>query len=101
MHYAGTPKIYHVGSSTTRWMVDKEYNTWASHNQAEDKFLGFPHHNLLISTLPMGPNTRIGKDSPFKSYITFELLQDSDVVKGNRWDIAGCIRNWLPRQPNR
>ncbi|WP_289161440.1 LamG-like jellyroll fold domain-containing protein [uncultured Parabacteroides sp.] len=78
MHYAGTPKIYHVGSSTTRWMVDKEYNTWASHNQAEDKFLGFPHHNLLISTLPMGPNTRIGKDSPFKSYITFELLQDSD-----------------------
>lgn len=78
MHYAGTPKVYHVGSSTTRWTVDKDYNTWASHNQAEDKFLGFPHHNLLISRLPMGPNTLVSKSTPFKSYITFELLQDSD-----------------------
>ncbi len=78
MHYAGTPKKYHVGSSTTKWRVDKDYNTWASHNQAEDKFLGFLHHNLLISTLPMGPNTLVGKEKPFKSYITFELLQDSD-----------------------
>lgn len=78
MHYAGTPKAYHVGSSTTKWTVDKEYNTWASHNQAEDKFLGFPHHNLLLSKLPMGPYTKVGKETPFKSYITFELLQDSD-----------------------
>ena len=41
MHYAGTPKPYHVGGSTTKWTVDKDYNTRASHNQAEDKFLGF------------------------------------------------------------
>jgi hypothetical protein len=78
MHYSGTPQIYHVGSSTTKWRVDDDYNTWASHNQAEDKFLGFPHHNLLVSTLPMGPNTAVDKVNPFKSYITFELLQDSD-----------------------
>lgn len=78
MHYAGTPKPYHVGSSTTKWRVDKEYNTWASHNQAEDKFLGFPHHNLLVSTLPMGPCVKVDKANPFKSYLTFELLQDSD-----------------------
>ena len=78
MHYAGTPKAYHVGSSTTKWTVDKDYNTWASHNQAEDKFLGFPHHNLLLSKLPMGPCTKVSKEVPFKSYITFELLQDSD-----------------------
>lgn len=78
MHYSGTPKVYHVGSSTTKWRVDKDYNTWASHNQAEDKFLDFPHHNLLVSTLPMGPNTVVDKANPFKSYITFELLQDSD-----------------------
>lgn len=78
MHYAGTPKPYHVGSSTTQWRVDKDYNTWASHNQAEDKFLGFPHHNLLVSTLPMGPYTKVDKTNPFKSYLTFELLQDSD-----------------------
>lgn len=78
MHYKGNPKAYHVGSSTTKWVVDSEYNTWASHNQAEDKFLGFPHHCLLLSTLPMGPNTVVSKEEPFKSYLTFELLQDSD-----------------------
>ena len=78
MHYAGTPKPYHVGGSTTKWTVDKDYNTWASHNQAEDKFLGFPHHNLLLSKLPMGPYTKVNREAPFKSYITFELLQDSD-----------------------
>ena len=78
MHYAGTPKAYHVGGSTTKWTVDKDYNTWATHNQAEDKFLGFQHHNLLLSKLPMGPYTKVSKEVPFKSYITFELLQDSD-----------------------
>ena len=78
MHYNGTPKKYHVGSSTTTWRVDPEYHTWASHNQAEDKFLGFQHRNLLVSTLPMGPNVVVDNQNPFKSYITFELLQDSD-----------------------
>lgn len=78
MHYAGDPKPYHVGGSTTKWNVDPEYNTWATHNQAEDAFLGFQHRNLLISTLPMGPDTKVGRDTPFKSFVTFELLQDSD-----------------------
>lgn len=78
MHYNGTPKPYHVGGSTTRWTVDEEYNTWASHNQAEDKFLHFPHHCLLLSKLPMGPYTKVSKEQPFKSFITFELLQDND-----------------------
>lgn len=78
MHYNGVPKKYHVGESTTKWRVDEEYNTWASHNQAEDKFLGFPHHNLLVSTLPMGPDVELTADAPFKSYVTFELLHDSD-----------------------
>ena len=78
MHYAGTPEPYHAGSSTSLWTVDQDYHTWATHNQAEDKFLGFPHHNLFISRLPMGPNTLVEKDRPFMSFITFELLQDSD-----------------------
>ncbi len=78
MHYAETPQKYHVGSSTTQWRVDPEYNTWASHNQAEDKFLGFQHCNLLVSTLPMGPDVVVDGQHPFKSYMTFELLQDSD-----------------------
>lgn len=78
MHYAGDPKAYHVGRSTTRWVPDPDYHTWASHNQAEDKFLGFPHHNLLLSKLPMGPCTEIAPGTPFRSYVTFELLHDSD-----------------------
>lgn len=78
MHYAGDPKAYHVGRSTTRWVPDPEYHTWASHNQAEDKFLGFPHHNLLLSKLPMGPCVEVEPGQPFRSFVTFELLHDSD-----------------------
>ena len=78
MHYQGTPKTYHVGGSTTKWTVDGDYHTWASHNQAEDRFLNFPHHCLLLSKLPMGPNTMVSSAKPFKSFVTFELLQDSD-----------------------
>lgn len=65
-------------SSTTLWTVDPEYNTWATQNQAEDKLLEFAHRNLLLSRLPAGPNVFVTKETPFKSYITFELLQDSD-----------------------
>lgn len=79
MHYQGDKmEPYQAGESTTLWTVEKEYNTWASHNQAEDNFLQFPHRNLLISRLPMGPDVFVSKDKPFKSYLTFELLQDSD-----------------------
>lgn len=83
VHYQGTPQPYHVGKSTTKWRVDGEYNTWASHNQAEDKFLNFPHRNLLVSTLPMGPDVVVDGERPFKSHITFELLQDSDDRERN------------------
>ncbi|MFC0772959.1 LamG-like jellyroll fold domain-containing protein [Terrimonas alba] len=78
MHYKGTPPAYQVGSSTTTWRVDAEYNTWASHNQAEDKFLGFPHHSLLVSRVPMGPSETVLPNGTFTSFTTFELLQDSD-----------------------
>ncbi|GAA0879408.1 hypothetical protein GCM10009119_23760 [Algoriphagus jejuensis] len=78
LHFVGEPKPYQAGEGTTKWRVDPDYHTWATHNQAEDNFLGFRHRNLLVSTLPMGPNTPVTKENPFKSYITFELLQDSD-----------------------
>jgi hypothetical protein len=78
MHYAGEIQPYHAGRSTTTWRIDEEYNTWASHNQAEDNFLHFPHHNLLVSRLPMGPYQLVQPDSVFQSFVTFELLQDSD-----------------------
>ncbi|WP_316791150.1 LamG-like jellyroll fold domain-containing protein [Pedobacter frigoris] len=78
MHYNGTPPAYQVGRSTTTWRTDGEYNTWASHNQAEDKFLGFPHHNLLVSRVPMGPSETLKPKQKFSSFTTFELLYDND-----------------------
>lgn len=91
MHYAGDPKLYHVGASTTKWRVDPEYNTWATHNQAEDAFLGFQHRNLLVSTLPMGPETRVGKDTPFKLFITFFKIEKGDA-KGRKFIPFGTNR---------
>ncbi|NJI73937.1 LamG domain-containing protein [Sphingobacterium kitahiroshimense] len=79
MHYQGDKiEAYQAGESTTKWVVDQEYNTWATHNQAEDGFLDFPHRNLLVSHLPMGPDVDISNKESFKSYLTFELLQDAD-----------------------
>lgn len=78
MHFKGTPQPYQAGESTTLWSVDPDYNTWASQNQAEDAFLDFPHRNMLISRLPVGPDTAVAKNRPFQSFVTFELLQDSD-----------------------
>ncbi len=78
MHFRGTPKPYQAGGSTTLWTVDPDYHTWATHNQAEDAFLGFQHRNMLLSRLPVGPDTVVNAKRPFKSFITFELLHDSD-----------------------
>ncbi|MBC9930585.1 LamG domain-containing protein [Chitinophaga qingshengii] len=78
MHYKGTPPAYQTGRSTTAWREDPEYHTWASHNQAEDKFLGFPHHNLLVSRVPMGPAEMLPTGQVFSSFVTFELLHDND-----------------------
>lgn len=79
MHYQGDKiEAYQAGESTTKWVVDNAYHTWATHNQAEDNFLNFPHRNLLLSYLPMGPDVNVSKTDPFKSYLTFELLQDDD-----------------------
>ncbi len=70
--------IYTMPSSTTLWTVDSEYNTWATQNQAEDKLLEFQHRNLLLSRMAAGPNVFLTKETPFKSFVTFELVQDSD-----------------------
>lgn len=74
--HLGKEEQSYLSSSTSRWIVDEEYNTWATQNAMEDKFLGYPHRNLLVSTLPMGPNIKLKNDIPFKSFLTFELLQD-------------------------
>jgi hypothetical protein len=69
---------YKMPSSTTLWSVDADYNTWATQNQAEDKLLEFQHRNLLLSRLPAGPNVFVTKETPFNSFVTFELVHDSD-----------------------
>ncbi|MCL4484257.1 MAG: LamG domain-containing protein [Bacteroidetes bacterium] len=61
IHYDKELKPYQAGQTTTSWMVDPEYNTWATHNQAEDGFLKYPHRNLLKSRLPMGPSELVKK----------------------------------------
>lgn len=78
MHYKEAPPAYQTGGSTTVWRIDEDYHTWASHNQAEDKFLDFPHHNLLVSRLPMGPSETLNSKAEFTSFTTFELLQEDD-----------------------
>ena len=83
LHYAGEPKAYHAGQTTTHWEVDPEYNTWATHNQAEDGLLGFRHHNLLKSRLPMGPSALLKAGAEMQSFKTFELLFDSDDQERN------------------
>lgn len=92
MNYAGKLSVdapyseYTMPSSTTLWTIDPDYNTWATQNPAEDKYLDYPHHNMLLSRLPAGPGVYITKDAPFKSYITFELLQDSEDKE--RWSLG-------------
>ncbi|HRQ19449.1 MAG TPA: hypothetical protein PL085_20395, partial [Agriterribacter sp.] len=66
------------GYGTTHWVVDPDYNTWATHNPAEDLFLKNPHFNLLLSTLHFGPSAHVANDSLFHSFSTFELLHDND-----------------------
>jgi hypothetical protein len=78
LHFVGEPKPYQAGQSTTKWVVDPEYHTWATQNAAEDIFLDFPHRNLLLSKLPMGPDVMINREDTFTSNVTFELLNDSD-----------------------
>jgi hypothetical protein len=97
LHYAGEPKSYHAGQTTTRWKVDPEYNTWATHNAAEDGFLGYRHYNLLTSQLPMGPSELVKKGESFKSFITFELLFDSDDKERNSLAHRRMYRTLAPQ----
>lgn len=69
---------YKMPSTTTLWTTDPDYNTWATQNQMEDKLLNFPHRCLLLSRIPAGPEVFLTQNAPFKSFVTFELLQDSD-----------------------
>jgi concanavalin A-like lectin/glucanase superfamily protein len=73
-----TNNVARFGNGTTQWQVDRDYNTWATHNPAEDLFLGNPHFNLLVSTLAFGPAQAVAAGGRFESFSTFELLLDSD-----------------------
>lgn len=64
--------------TTTKWRVEKDYHFYATHNQAEDKFLDFPHRNVLVCTIPVGPDVTVAPGESFTPMHSFELLHDSD-----------------------
>ena len=64
--------------TTTKWRIEPEYRFYATHNQHEDKLLDFPHHNVMVSTIPMGPDEAVPAGGVFSSMLSFELLHDSD-----------------------
>ncbi len=97
LHFSGNPEPYQAGRTTTRWEVDPEYNTWATHNQAEDNFLGFRHHNLLKSQLPMGPSALLVPGEDFQSFRTFEILLDSDNEERNSLARRRMYRTLAPQ----
>jgi hypothetical protein len=97
IHYAGVPKDYHAGRSTTHWEVDPDYNTWATQNQAEDNFMQFQHRCMLLSTLPIGPNVVLSKKETFNSFKTFELLQDSDDKERRSLGIRRMYKKIAPQ----
>ena len=67
--------------TTTKWRVEPEYHFYATHNQQEDKLLDFPRHNVLVSTIPKGPDETVHPDESFTSMHTFQLLHDSDDIE--------------------
>jgi hypothetical protein len=74
----GVLKDYSTQGSTTKWRVEEGYHFYATHNQAEDKFLDFPHSNVLVSTIPVGPDQTIQPGGNFTPMHTFQLLHSSD-----------------------
>ncbi len=79
MHYrADSVPDWAAPGSTTLWERDPEHTSWATHNQAEDLFLNFPHFSKVKSHIPLGPDEKIEAEGRFESHITFQLLQDSD-----------------------
>jgi len=94
--YDGVPN-YLAGQTTTRWLADSEYTSWASFTSYEDKLVGHNFKNLLISTLPMGPDETVMQGGTFKSMVTFELLQDSDDVERQSLGIRKFYRKIAPQ----
>ncbi len=70
--------VYLAGNTTTLWTVDPAYDTWATPAAMEDDLQGHWFRNLMISRLPMGPDEEVDPGDRFTSFITFELLQDSE-----------------------
>jgi hypothetical protein len=78
LHFVGTYRGYMGFGGLTEWRVDPEYNSWATQNPVEDTFIKFQHRCLMVSRLPVGPSEYVAPGGKFESFITFELLNDSD-----------------------
>ena len=73
---------YCAEGTTTKWRVESGYHFYATHNQMEDKNLDFPHRNMLISTIPVGPDVTLPSGEMFTSMHSFQLLHSTDSIEG-------------------
>lgn len=69
------------GGTTTHWVTDPEYNTWATQAPDVDIIMKYPHECLLLSAPYFGPSAGVPDGTVFSSFITFELLNDSDDLE--------------------
>lgn len=84
--------------SPVRLIDDTDYNTWAGvRNDEEILFGGKATRNLLVSSVPMGPNVDVTKTEPFQSFCTFELLMDSDDLERNTLGWRRVYRKLAPQ----
>lgn len=93
--YSSPPHL--AGDTTTHWEVDPEYDTFGHPAAIEDKFLGHPFRNLVLSRPPMGPARPIAPGECFESFNTFELLQDSDDVERRSLGVRRMYRRIAPQ----
>lgn len=84
--------------SPVRFMDDPDYNTWAGVRYDEEiLFGGRPTKNLLISSVPIGPNVDVIRQEPFQSFLTIEMLMDSDDIERNTLGWRRLYRKLAPQ----
>ncbi|MFI4860946.1 MAG: LamG domain-containing protein [Phycisphaerales bacterium JB063] len=93
--YSAPPHL--AGDTTTQWRVDPEYDMFGHHAAIEDKFLGHPFRNLMLSMPPIGPGRPIEPGTAFESFSTFELLQDSDDIERRSLGVRRMYRKIAPQ----
>ena len=88
---------YMSQGTTTRWRVESGYHFYATHNQHEDKLLDFPHHNVMVSTIPKGPDETVAAGKTFTSMHSFLMLYDNDDAERKSLSYLRIYRTIAPQ----